>query len=81
MKKIKHLLFGSKQSKENQQVKADSKSRLSQISRNMSCGAANLFKTIRTHSAWGNKQLWGAHEKGRGKAGHHTPIGHHNKKK
>lgn len=54
MKKIKHMLFGSKQRTQNQQVKADSKNRLSQIGRNMSCGASNIFKSLRSHSAFGN---------------------------
>lgn len=57
MKKIKHILFGSKQSKQNQQVKADSKNRLSQIGRNMSAGASRMFDSIRSHSAFGNMML------------------------
>ncbi|MEX0939784.1 MAG: hypothetical protein WDZ41_00315 [Candidatus Babeliales bacterium] len=39
--------------------------RISTIGRNMSRGAANIFKIIRTRCKWGNKQLWGTREGGK----------------
>ncbi len=54
MKKLIHRIFGHKKIKENQQIKADSKNRISQMGRNMSQGASNFFHSLRCHSAWGN---------------------------
>ncbi|MGE0009764.1 MAG: hypothetical protein AB7F19_04420 [Candidatus Babeliales bacterium] len=73
MKKIRHLLFGSKQSKQNQQVKADAENRISQIGRNMSRGASNIFKSLRVHNAIGMLKGRGKNYKSHSKLGQHTP--------
>lgn len=39
--------------------------RISGIRRNMSRGAANIFRMIKTRGKWGNKQLWGTREGGK----------------
>lgn len=80
MKKWRSHLFSSKQERENQQVKADSKNRLSQIARNMSAGAANIFRSLRPHSAWGNQARCGYNTNKGGKPGHHSTKAHGTKK-
>jgi len=80
MKKWRSHLFGSKQERENQQVKADSKNRISQIGRNMSQGASNFFHSLRCHSAWGNLTRRGSGTKrGHGQPGQnaHKKHGHY----
>ena len=39
----------------------------------LSEGAQEIFNIQKTRNSWGNKQLWGSHEKGRNKPGHKTP--------
>ena len=73
MKKRCIHFFGSEQERENQQVQVDTKNRISNIRRKMSRGAANIFRTLKSRWAWGNKQLWKFGEKGRGKQGHKPP--------
>lgn len=79
MKKSKLLnhIFGHKKIKENQQVKADSKNRISQIGRNMSQGASNFFHSLRCHSAQGNlTQRASGTNRGHGKPGQNARKKH-----
>ncbi len=80
MKKCVNCFFGPKQAQENQQVKADSKNRISQIARNMSAGASNIFRSLRPHSAWGNQARCGYNTNKGGKPGHHSTKAHGPKK-
>jgi hypothetical protein len=41
--------------------------------KNMSRGAQNIFRIVKCRCHWGNKQLWGYRDKGRGKFGHRQP--------
>jgi hypothetical protein len=63
-KKLKHKFETNNQS---QTVKARVENRISTIRRKMSRGASNIFRMIKSRCGWGNKQLWGFREKGRGK--------------
>ena len=47
--------------------------RMNSTQKKMSQGAQQLFRVIKCRCRWGNKQLWGSHEKGRGKSGHRQP--------
>lgn len=64
--------FSVKQDKQNQQIKADSQNKLAHSKdANMSHGASNIFKSLRTHSAWGNM----VHRGTRTAKGHHKTGG------
>lgn len=46
-------------------VKQHLQTRMSHIRRKMSRGAADIYRMMKVHAKWGNKQLWGFREKGR----------------
>lgn len=52
---------------ENRRIKSSVIDRFGGMRRNMSRGASNIFRMIKTRGGWGNKQLWGFREKGRSK--------------
>jgi len=55
--------FSKKQRKKNKAVLKHANDRISHIRRNMSRGAANIYRMIKRSCKWGNKQLWGNNEK------------------
>jgi len=62
----KNTPLGLEQQNQNRRIKEENFERVNNIRRKMSRGASNIFRVIRTRSKWGNKQLWGTREKGRG---------------
>lgn len=65
MKKYFDKVFGRKTEQKNESIQEHNKTRLAHIRRKMSRGAANIFRMMKVHAKWGNKQLWGNREKGR----------------
>jgi hypothetical protein len=61
--------FNKKEQKQNISVSMRVSDRISHIGRKMSKGAADIFRVIKDHAKWGNKQLWGDREKGRHRSG------------
>lgn len=61
--------LGTNEQNENRTVLSKVNERIGHIRRNMSRGAANIYRMIKTRNHFGNKNLWGSNEKGRGKAG------------
>lgn len=68
MKKFfQNMLNSQKRTAHNTSMRAHVADRLSHVRRKMSRGAANIFRMMKVHAKWGNKQLWGSREKGRHK--------------
>ncbi|MGE0206232.1 MAG: hypothetical protein AB7R69_00080 [Candidatus Babeliales bacterium] len=65
--------FGSHEKNENRTILSKVHERVGHLRRKLSRGAANIFRMIKSRNHWGNKQLWGSHEKGRNKSGHKPP--------
>ena len=66
MKKyFKKFFTSGKFENHDESIKDHSKNRATHIGRKMSQGAANIFRMMKVHAKWGNKQLWGHREKGR----------------
>lgn len=57
--------FNNDQYIENKSIRSQVKNRISGLRRKMSRGASNIFRSIKTRTKWGNKNLWGSNEKGR----------------
>ncbi|OQA36399.1 MAG: hypothetical protein BWY54_00082 [Candidatus Dependentiae bacterium ADurb.Bin331] len=49
----------------NMSIKQHVSTRISHIRRKMSRGASDIYRMMKVHAKWGNKQLWGFREKGR----------------
>jgi len=54
-----------KENSKNMSIKTRVNNRIAHVRRKVSRGAANIFRVMKDHCHWGNKQLWGNREHGR----------------